>query len=162
MLYVLSSLIKGAIGALYRTLVHVIVPANQQSAYKGRGGGQCYQNVLGICDFNMVFTYVWTGWEGIAHDSRVLNEVLYNSTSGFSIPPPNKYYLCDVAYANTRGFLVPYRNIRYWLADFRRCRALTSEEKFNNGHAQLRNVIKCAYGVLKERFPNLREMATYL
>ncbi|XP_071736841.1 uncharacterized protein [Rutidosis leptorrhynchoides] len=129
----LREMFSGAIGALDGTLVHAIVPNKQQSAYRGRGGGRCYQNVLAICDFNMMFTFVWAGWVGIAHDSRILNEVLYNPTSGFPIPPPNKYYLCDAAYANTRGFLAPYRNTRYWLADFRRRRALTDKENLITG-----------------------------
>ncbi|GJU24604.1 putative nuclease HARBI1 [Tanacetum coccineum] len=54
---------------------------------------------------------------------------------GFPLPPPNKYYLCDAAYANTRGFLAPYRNTR--------------------------NVIERSYGVLKARFPILKQMASY-
>ncbi|KAI3734087.1 hypothetical protein L6452_13548 [Arctium lappa] len=151
----------GAIGTLDGTLVHVIVPASHQTAYRGRGGGRCYQNVLGICDFNMMFTFVWAGWEGIAHDSRVLNEVAFNTTSGFPFPPEDKYYLCDAAYSNARGFLAPYRNTRYWLADFRRRRALSKEERFNHAHAQLRNVIERAYGVLKARFPILKQMAPF-
>ncbi|WOH14312.1 hypothetical protein DCAR_0933831 [Daucus carota subsp. sativus] len=106
-----------------------------------------------------IFTFVWAGWEGIAHDSRILAEVALNPDSGFPIPPPNKYYLCDAAY--TRGYLTPYRNTRYWLADFRRQRALTKEEKFNHAHARLRNVIERAYGVLKARFPILKQMAPY-
>nr|GEW97034.1 hypothetical protein [Tanacetum cinerariifolium] len=102
---------KGAIGALDGTLVHAVVPASQQTTYRGRGG--------------------------------------------------DKYYLCDAAYANTRGFLAPYRNTRYWLADFQRRRALTKEEKFNHAHAQLRNVIERSYGVLKARFPILKLMAPF-
>ncbi|XP_074347389.1 uncharacterized protein LOC141686241 [Apium graveolens] len=73
----------------------------------------------------------------------------------------DKYYLCDAAYTNTRGYLIPYRNTRYWLADFNRQRALTKEEKFNHAHAKLRNVIERAYGVLKARFPILKRMAPY-
>lgn len=57
--------------------------------------------------------------------------------------------------------MTPYRNTRYWLADFRRQRALTKEERFNHAHAQLRNVIERAYGVLKARFPILKQMAPY-
>ncbi|XP_024969646.1 uncharacterized protein LOC112509010 [Cynara cardunculus var. scolymus] len=117
----LREIFPGAIGALNGTLIHAIVPASHQTAYRGRGGGRCYQNVLGIY----------------------------------------KYYLCDVAYANARGFLPPYRNTRYWLADFRRRRALTKEERFNHAHAQLRNVIERAYGVLKARFPILKQMAPF-
>ncbi|GAV92359.1 DDE_4 domain-containing protein, partial [Cephalotus follicularis] len=134
------------VGALDGTLVHAVIPITQQTAYRGRGKGKCYQNVLGICDFNMIFTFVWAGWEGVAHDARVLTEIMAELNNGFPFPPPNKYYLCDVAYAKTRGFLAPYRNVRYWLGDFRRRRAMTKEEKFNHAHAKLRNVIERAYG----------------
>ncbi|XP_021980182.1 uncharacterized protein LOC110876316 [Helianthus annuus] len=157
----LKQIFPGAIGALDGTLIHAVVPVDQQTRYRGRGKGECFQNVLAICDFDMIFTFVWAGWEGIAHDSRVLKEVAFNPTSGFSFPPPDKYYLCDAAYTNTRGFMTPYRNTRYWLADFRRQRALTKEEKFNHAHAQLRNVIERSYGVLKARFPILKQMAPF-
>ncbi|KAK9053692.1 hypothetical protein SSX86_024766 [Deinandra increscens subsp. villosa] len=157
----LMQFFPGAIGALDGTLVHAVVPVDQQTRYRGRGKGDCFQNILGICNFDMIFTFVWAGWEGIAHDSRVLKEVAFNPTSGFQFPPPDKYYLCDAAYTNTRGFMAPYRGTRYWLADFRRQRALTKEEKFNHAHAQLRNVIERAYGVLKARFPILKQMAPF-
>ncbi|KAI3718853.1 hypothetical protein L6452_19738 [Arctium lappa] len=157
----LKEIFPGAIGALDGTLIHAVVPLNQQARYRGRGRGDCFQNVLAMCDFNMIFTYVWAGWEGIAHDARVLREVAFDPNSRFPFPPPNKYYLCDAAYPNTRGFFTPYRNTRYWLADFRRRRAVTKEEKFNHAHAQLRNVIERAYGVLKARFPILKQMACY-
>ncbi|KAM0052193.1 putative harbinger transposase-derived nuclease domain-containing protein [Helianthus debilis subsp. tardiflorus] len=157
----LKQIFPRAIGALDGTLVHAVVPVDQQTRYRGRGKGECFQNVLAICDFDMIFTFVWAGWEGIAHDSRDLKEVAFNPTFGFSFPPPDKYYLCDAAYTNTRGFMTPYRNMRYWLADFRRQRALTKEEKFNHAHAQLRNVIERSYGVLKARFPILKQMAPF-
>ena len=74
--------------ALDGSLVHAVVPVDQQTRYRGRGKGECFQNVIGICDFDMIFTFVWAGWEGIAHDSRVLKEVAFNPTSGFPFPPP--------------------------------------------------------------------------
>ncbi|XP_060215630.1 uncharacterized protein LOC132642479 [Lycium barbarum] len=95
----------------------------------------------------MVFTYVYVGWEGVAHDARVLTEIASNPDNGFSFPPPR--------------FLAPYRNIRYWLGDYHRRRAITKEEKFNHAHAQLRNVIEHSYGVLKARFPILDKIAPY-
>ncbi|KAI3506103.1 hypothetical protein L1887_28459 [Cichorium endivia] len=157
----LRRVFKGAVGALDGTLIHAILPANKQDVYRGRGKGECYQNVLAICDFNMIFTFVVAGWEGTAHDARILSEALTDPHAPFPIPPPDKYYLCDAAYANTRGFMAPYRNIRYWLGDFRRRRALTNKEKFNHAHAKLRNVIERAYGVLKARFPILKRMAPF-
>ncbi|XP_060171203.1 uncharacterized protein LOC132602321 [Lycium barbarum] len=74
---------KGAVGALNGTLVHAVVPANQQIVYGGRGKGKCYHNVMEICDFNMVFTYVYAGWEGVAHDAYVLTEIVSNPENGF-------------------------------------------------------------------------------
>ncbi|GJU02289.1 Myb/SANT-like domain, harbinger transposase-derived nuclease domain protein [Tanacetum coccineum] len=97
----------------------------------------------------------------IAHDSRILSEAIRNQNAPFPLPPPDKYYLCDAAYAHTRGFMAPYRNVRYWLGDFRRRRPLNSKEKFNHSHAKLRNVIERAYGVLKARFPILKRMAPF-
>ncbi|XP_076957887.1 uncharacterized protein LOC143633465 [Bidens hawaiensis] len=157
----LRRVFKGAIGALDGTLIHAIVPVHKQHLYRGRGKGECYQNVLAICDFNMVFTFLVAGWEGVAHDSRILSESLTNANAPFPLPPPDKYYLCDAAYAHTRGFMAPYRNVRYWLGDFRRNRALTEKEKFNHAHAKLRNVIERSYGVLKARFPILKKMAPF-
>ncbi|KAJ0488731.1 putative harbinger transposase-derived nuclease domain-containing protein [Helianthus annuus] len=153
----LRRVFKGAIGALDGTLIHAIVPVQKQHLYRGRGKGECYQNVLAICDFNMVFTFLVAGWEGVAHDSRILSESLTNANAPFPLPLPDKYYLCDAAYAHTRGFMAPYRNVRYWLGDFRRNRALTDKEKLNHAHAKLRNVIERSYGVLKARFPILKK-----
>ncbi|GAV72636.1 LOW QUALITY PROTEIN: DDE_4 domain-containing protein, partial [Cephalotus follicularis] len=149
------------IGALDRTLVHAIIPSSQQTVYRARGKGKCYQNVLGIYDFNMIFTFVYAGWEGVAHDSRVLTEVMAAPSNNFPFPPPSiKYYLCNAMYTNTRGFMAPYRIVRY-LGDFCHKRAMTKEEKFNHAHAKLRNIIERAYDVLKARFPILDKMAPY-
>lgn len=60
--------------------------------YRGRGKGQCNQNVLAICDFNMIFTFIWSGWEqweGVAHDSRVLKKTLADPTNKFPLPSPS-------------------------------------------------------------------------
>ena len=48
-------------------------------------------NVLTAYDFNMMFTFVVTGWEGIAHDSRILSEALTNPHAPFPLPPSGKF-----------------------------------------------------------------------
>ncbi|XP_023759415.1 uncharacterized protein LOC111907843 [Lactuca sativa] len=156
----LRRVFKGAVGALDGTLIHV-VPANKRDLYRSRGNDDYYQNVLAICDFNMMFTFVVAGWEGISHDSRILSEALANPHAPFPFPPPDKYYLCDAVYLNIRGFVAPYHNVRYWLGDFRRRCALTNKEKFNHAHTKLRNVIERVFGVLKARFPILKRMAPF-
>ncbi|GKE13773.1 putative nuclease HARBI1, partial [Tanacetum coccineum] len=96
-----------------------------------------------------------------AHDVRILNEALDDLIYEFPILPSDKYYVCDAAYMHTRGFMAPYRNVRYWLGDFRRKRAMTSKEKFNHAHAKLRNVIEHAFGVLKASFPILKSLPKF-
>ena len=65
-------------------------------------------------------------------------------------------------HTHTRGFMAPYRNVRYWLSDFRSGgKAVGKEEIFNQCHARLRNVIERAFGVVKARFPILKRMAPY-
>ncbi|XP_076904955.1 uncharacterized protein LOC143560559 [Bidens hawaiensis] len=72
----LRRVFRGAVGALDGTLIYVVVPIKEQDLYRGRGKGDCYQNVLAISDFNMIFTFIVAGWEGVAYDSRILSEAL--------------------------------------------------------------------------------------
>jgi hypothetical protein len=48
-------------------------------------------------DFNLKFTYVLTGWEGLAHDASILNDSL-NRPDGIQLPE-GKFYLGDACYA---------------------------------------------------------------
>jgi len=47
-------------------------------------------NVLGACTPNMEFTYVLPGWEGSAHDGRVLRDAL-SRPNGLKVPQGNNY-----------------------------------------------------------------------
>ena len=40
------------------------------------------------CSFDTMFTFVYTGWEGIANDSRVFSDAITRSKNEF--PFPNK------------------------------------------------------------------------
>ncbi|KAK6127787.1 hypothetical protein DH2020_038496 [Rehmannia glutinosa] len=55
----------------------------------------------------MKYTFVLSGWEGSAADSRVLRDVV-TRPNGLRVPTGN-YYLCDCGYTNDSGFLAPYR-----------------------------------------------------
>ena len=60
------------------------------------------------CDFDLKITFVSSGWEGSATDSRVLRSAM---SKGFEVPP-GKFYLVDGRYANTCSFLAPYWGVR--------------------------------------------------
>ncbi|KAL8151853.1 hypothetical protein V2J09_021661 [Rumex salicifolius] len=59
------------IGALDGTYIGVIPPSEEKAKYRTKKG-TIAMNVLVACSPNMEFTYVLTGWEGSAHDDRVL------------------------------------------------------------------------------------------
>ncbi|XP_031255787.1 uncharacterized protein LOC116113765 isoform X2 [Pistacia vera] len=92
------SFFKDCLGAIDGTHVHGL-PVEVADTYRNRKGAVS-QNVMAVCDFNMLFTYVVTGWEGSSHDARVLNSVLNDPNSGFPHPPPgitNLFMYCSQA-----------------------------------------------------------------
>ncbi|XP_075654924.1 uncharacterized protein LOC142625105 [Castanea sativa] len=110
----------------------------------------------------MKFTFVYTGWEGTANDSRVFLDALQRPENNFPWPPYGGYYIVDSGYPCTLGFLPPYHTERYHLRDFRGGdRPEGAKELFNYRHSSLRNVIERYFGVLKARFPVLKMMPRY-
>ncbi|KAL2247287.1 UNVERIFIED_CONTAM: hypothetical protein Sindi_2581000 [Sesamum indicum] len=142
---------KDCIGTIDGTLIPASVPVSRQNAYRSRHG-DISKNVMVVCDFDLMFTYVMAGWEGSANDARVFMDCLNND---LNFPwPPN----VDSAYPNFPGFLAPCRQDRYHINSFRgnNRQAHSPKELFNQRHSQLRNVIERAFGVLKNRFPILK------
>ena len=101
------------------------------------------QNVMCMCDFNIMFTYVYSGWEGSAHDSKVFLDALTNPNANFPWPTKCKsyinliflrylylnfykyllinldsFYLVESSYLCTRGFLPSYRGEGYHLQEY--------------------------------------------
>ena len=70
--------------AIDGTHVRASIPIQIQGRFRVRKDGTT-QNVLAAATFDLKFTYVLAGWEGSAHDSRVLNEAL-SRPRGLKIP----------------------------------------------------------------------------
>ena len=84
---------KDTIGVLDGTHIHYVVREKDQMAYRyGRDPKHTTQNVLGVCDFNMRFTFVSTDWEGIAYDCKVLNHAVLDPRHNFPHPPRGLTY----------------------------------------------------------------------
>ncbi|XP_038688759.1 uncharacterized protein LOC119987925 [Tripterygium wilfordii] len=98
------------IGAIDGTHIAAVVPPDQRTPYIGKKGVTT-QNVMTVCDFDMLFTFVCGGWEGSAYDSRIFNKVLSDVHSNFPHPSTGKYYLVDAGYAHQRGYLGPYKGV---------------------------------------------------
>ncbi|POW18077.1 hypothetical protein PSHT_06162 [Puccinia striiformis] len=89
------------LGALDGVHIPASVPAHKTAPYRNRKGFLS-QNVLGVCDFGMRFTYMRVGWEGTAHDARVLRDARskdFKIRQGF-------FYLADAGYGLSRNVLV--------------------------------------------------------
>nr|XP_011468540.1 PREDICTED: uncharacterized protein LOC105352672 [Fragaria vesca subsp. vesca] len=106
---------KDCIGAIDGTHIPAMIKGRDVSSYRNRHGIQS-QNVLAAYNFDLEFIYVLSGWEGSAHDSKLLNDAL-SKRNGLEVPQ-GKYFLVDCGFANRRQFLTPLRGVRYHLKDF--------------------------------------------
>ncbi|KAH6794826.1 nuclease HARBI1-like protein [Perilla frutescens var. hirtella] len=142
---------KNCIGAIDGTHMPAMVTGREVSSFRNRHGMQS-QNVLAACNIDLQFIYVLSGWEGSAHDSKLLSDAL-SRRNGLQVPQ-GKYFLVDCGFANRRQFLAPLRGVRYHLKDFggQDRHPRNASELFNLRHASLRKVIERTFGVFKSRF----------
>ncbi|KAK4394346.1 hypothetical protein Sango_1905400 [Sesamum angolense] len=148
------------ISALDGTFIDVSIPKHEKGWYRTRKG-QVAVNVLGVCNPNMQFIFILSGWEGSATDSRVLRDAIHRP-NGLRASTGN-YYLCDNGYVNVDDFLTPYRGVRYHLREWDRSAggSQNKEELFNLKHSSARNVIERTFELLKIRWGILRSQSFY-
>ncbi|XP_042001232.1 uncharacterized protein LOC121750708 isoform X3 [Salvia splendens] len=142
---------KGCLGTLDDTHINVLVSNSGKQRYRTRKG-TIATNTLALCDRNMQFVYFLPSWEGSAGDSRVLRDAVARP-NGLRVPQ-GCYYLCDNDYANSNGFLTPYKGVRYHLKEWGigNAQPQNPKELFNMRHNKARNVIERAFAVLKMRW----------
>ncbi|KAL6563574.1 hypothetical protein OROGR_002533 [Orobanche gracilis] len=114
---------KDCVGAIDGTHIPAIIVGRDTSSYRNRHG-TISQNVPAACDFDLKFIYVLSGWEGSAHDSKVLSDALSRRNS-LKVP---------------QDFAGQGRDPE------------NAKELFNLRHASLRNVIERIFGIFKSRF----------
>jgi hypothetical protein len=126
------------------------------AAWRSRKGYYS-QNVFACVDFKANFRFVLAGWEGSAHDARVLRCAI---NQGFKAPAPETYFLADGGYSSIGGLLlIPYRKTRYHFSEWDRSgkNPENAKELFNKRHSSLRMVVERAFGILKWRFKVLQK-----
>ncbi len=155
------------IGAIDGSHIYAHVPPNQHVRFQ-----DCHanisQNILAVCGFDELFTYILSGWEGSASDATVYTVAHCQSLA----IPPTKYVLGDAGFPSCLAVLVPYCGAWYHLKEWGRAnewyvlgvvnierglivtllRPSTPEELFNLRHAQLCNVIEWIFSILKQTF----------
>ena len=117
------------------------------------------QNVMYACDLDMIFTFLYAGWERTGNDARVFLDVLTRLEVHFPWLAKGKYYLVDFGYPCTSGFLPPYQGERYHLQEYwgRDSQSIRYKKLFNYRHSSLRYIIERCFGVLKARFSNIKD-----
>lgn len=106
---------EDAIGAMDGTHIKCNPEEEDHAACRNRKG-TLTQNCLVACSFDLRFQYVLTGWEGSAADASIYNKARFTT-----LPvPEGKYYLGDAGFPSCDTVLVPYRNVRYHLAEWGR------------------------------------------
>lgn len=106
---------KSAMGGMDGT--HIMAhPCSAERAAARNRKGFVSQNVLACCNFGLMFQYILSGWEGSAADST-----MYHDARLTDLPIPHgKYYLADAGFPACDALLVPYRGVRYHLAEWGR------------------------------------------
>lgn len=140
------------IGAMDGSYISACVNDSLASRFRNRKGFLSF-NMLGVCDFDGLFTYILNGWEGSAGDGRVYRDGLQKGL----VTLLRKFRLADAAYKLSLYCLTPYVGVRYHLKEWGTVqeKPRNREELFNLRHAQLRNIIERAFGILKTMFPLL-------
>ena len=72
-----------------------IPPAHHAERYRNRHANLSH-NVLAVVSFDMQFTYILSGVEGSAHDSRVLELAMNHQDNPFPIPPEGEKHYNDM------------------------------------------------------------------
>lgn len=171
-----SPFLDGAIGAIDCSHFDCS-PPKTELLDRDRKGGRT-QNCLAVCDFDLMFRYIYSGWEGSTSDSYI-----YHQARKFDLKiPADRYYLADAGFPLCDGLLIPYRSVRFHLREsgnpkfrydgyyhisaiLQTLTANTSpenaQELFNLRHAMARNVIERLFGILKARFAILTSRPRY-
>jgi hypothetical protein len=106
---------QGAIGAIDGTHFNCCPSAAERHAARNRKGA-ITQNCLAAVGFDMRFLYILSGWEGSTADATMYS---HSRRIDFRIPD-GKYYLADAGFGICDSLLVPYRGVRYHLAEWGR------------------------------------------
>jgi DDE superfamily endonuclease len=73
---------SGCLGALDGVHIPAVVKQELIESFRNRKKFVS-QNVLGVCDFDMLFTYCLAGWEGSAHDGCIFADA---AVKGLTLP----------------------------------------------------------------------------
>ncbi|KAF3439352.1 hypothetical protein FNV43_RR17629 [Rhamnella rubrinervis] len=117
------------LGALDGIYIKVHVLDIDKARYRTRKG-EIATNVLGVCNRDLEFIFVFPSWEGSAPDSRVLRDII-NRPYGLKVSN-GCYYLVNAGYTNDERFFTSYKGTRYHLSEWREGYATMNYQEYFN------------------------------
>ena len=103
---------EGCLGAI--DVSHIACTLSVEDQANSRNcKGFLSQNVLAICNFNMEFVYILSGW-----DDSVTDAFLYMDACLTDLAiPQDHFYLADAGFPLCDSLLTPYGGVWYHLAE---------------------------------------------
>ncbi|XP_077531140.1 uncharacterized protein LOC144143194 [Haemaphysalis longicornis] len=132
------------VGAIDGCHIHISRPPESADSYFNRK--KFYSIVIqGVCDGDLMFTDVFVGFPGSAHDARVLRESFFFQDAASKCE--GGYLIGGAAYPLLPWLLPPYKQTTgNWQPHM---------STFNTAHSRQRVAIERAFGLLKARFQRL-------
>lgn len=136
----------GVVGCIDGTHIPIPSPSNNKASYINQKGIASLQ-VQAVCDDNLCFLDVYTGWPGSVADAEVFrNSPLHNILENRSLDEEH-HLLGDSAYVLSSYMMVPFRDNAH----------LTEIQlNYNICHSSARIVIEKAFSLLKSKFTRLQ------
>lgn len=106
--------LKDAVGGMDGTQIGASPREKDSRARYRNRKGFLSTNVLAAVNFDLMYVYVLSGWEGSASDSAIYHD----ARTGDLAIPNGSYFLADAGYPACNALLVPYRGVRYHLREW--------------------------------------------
>jgi hypothetical protein len=106
---------EGALGAIDGTHINCCPSTTERQSARNRKGGVT-QNCLACCTFDLKFQYVLSGWDGSAADAAVYDDARQSDLTVLA----GRFYLADAGFGGCDALLIPFRRVRYHLAEWGR------------------------------------------
>jgi len=105
----------GPVGGIDGTQIDCVLSLEERDMSHNRKGGVT-QNTLACCSFDLKFQYFLSGAAGASSDATLFNDA---RTSDLRVPQ-GRYFLADGGFPGCDALLIPYRRVRYHLAEWSR------------------------------------------
>lgn len=135
----------GVVGAIDGVYISIPAPSTHRNSYLNRMGYPSIQ-LQAVCDTNLRFLDIYTGWPGSVSDARIFKNCPLHKLLKSSLPP--EFHLVgDLDYSMHTHLMVPFRD---------NDQLTEAQQKFNRHHTAAWIHVQRAFALLKSNYQRLR------